>query len=168
MTITPVGSLSESIAALATTLADCAAFRARVMAGSRADALRSIHYGALIDAEGLRLKRPFASLWFAVAGANAIADGMSVDLRSGGGIWLRFEDNAEHQDCPADSYTDFLNFVGETIDQLHELAGYNDYLPIQDTDMVLQPTRTPRTLRTSQSGENDYWQAVWLVSWGDR
>lgn len=166
MPVTPVGSLSEPMVLLRNTLAACAAFQTRVSAADAEEAKASIFYGPLVNNAGLSENRPFACMVFAVAGANEVADGVQIELDAGGGILLRLEDNAQYPDSDEDSYIDFLNFVGQTLDQLKNLAGYDDNFPMSSYQVVLPPDRTERTKRT-RDAENDYWVCVVQIHFGN-
>jgi hypothetical protein len=164
MSSTPAGSLSLALDVAKTTLQASTAWIAAVAARDPDGDFEHLLYYSLDNDNGIAEQYPLALLRYASRGSNPIAEGISVDLVVGGGILLLIEELADPQLGDQDSYIEFCNLVGKVIDEMELLSGEGDYLPFQ-SEMLVAPQRTKRA---EQSGENDYWQAVFLLRYGDQ
>lgn len=165
-----VGSMAMALEAATETLAGCEAFQERVGAADADAAREHIGWDTLEDNEGLAIRRPFAIIKITARGANQVADGIAIDLVAGGAVLIYLCDNADGNLTHAENYLDFLGFVGAVIDQMEAVSGYGDELPFHDAEMILPAMRTPRGERTPNNAyapANDYWEAAFLLRYGD-
>lgn len=159
------GSLVEAIDAAVETLTASTAFQGRCGVDNPTAAEARIALDTLTDNDGLKERRPFAILKIATRGSNQVGEGIVIDLVAGGGVIVYLTDNSR-SDEHSQSYRDFLEFAGMTIDDMERSSGFDMNLPFHDSEMILPPQRTQRSER--QVGSHDYWEVAFLVHFGDR
>lgn len=141
----PVGAITTVEAMLGGTLSNCAAFQTFVGAADAAEALLRIHYAALpAPADGqqytaaeLAALRPFALIW------TSEREGFERRRIAVGTDGFEFGESGRLQlelvrtvptlgaDEPALVEREFLNAIGQIIDNLCTLAGQGGYLAIE-------------------------------------
>lgn len=163
---TQPGSMASALDAATDTLSESDSFQERCGVTTAAAAKAMIGWDTLADNEGLEKRRPFAIVKISTRGANEVGEGIVIDLVAGGGVIVYLTDNARHAQDHNQSYRDFLVWVGNVIDEMEELSGFEDVLPFHDVEMIVPPQRTPRSER--HAPDNDYWEVAFLLTYGDR
>ena len=141
MSISPAGTLSKAQGYLRDTLAASSTFQELVGAGSAADAKGQIYHEGLPDPDDgeaftlaeLQKLRPYAVIWTAAENGfqrTFESSGADDTFDASGSLIMRLERDAPppKNDEPASTLnTDWLNVVGQILDDLCELrrgAGY--------------------------------------------
>lgn len=158
-------SMAKSLESATDILAASSTFRGRCGASDATAAKRYIGWDTLADNEGLQERRPFAIVKVTARGSNQVSEGIAVDLVAGGGVLIYMCDDARYSDDHSESYIDFLEFIGGAMDNMELVSGVSDAFPFHSAELILPPQRTPRSERTPQ---NDYWEAAFLLQYGDR
>ncbi len=86
----------------------------------------------------------------------------SIALAATGGVAILIVDNARHPENYKQSKAHFLQFAGGVIDDLAELSGSGDYLPLTAIDVVGKPLRSPPDERNA----DDWWSLIALCRFG--
>lgn len=166
LTVTPAGSMSLPIYGAAQLLAASETFQAAVGASNDSAAMGSIFLGEIHgDFETLNDLRPFAVLVHDSHGAVQIGDGAQIHMGSTGGIMLVLTANADPTlTDPSDNYLDFINFIGQVLDEMQELFGSDDgttqFWPFSTVSIHTYPQRTP----PSQRPNEDFWVAAFILN----
>jgi hypothetical protein len=148
-------------------LSRSATFQTRIGASNETDAKLKIYAGeitledvlAMLEGGTLEVARPCAIIGLQAHLYQQIGQGAAIQLGVSGAVWLLLVDNATNQNSYKLSLLDFVDWTGNTIDDIANLVaqdvGATDYTlwPFSTAHMFLEPFRQDLADRKS----DDYW-----------